>query len=224
MPVSRPLRALFLALLCAGAQAATPAESLAFVRASSEYVEIADSSGIAVDLRYASTNNFTGQNLYGVFNHAYLHRIAAEKLDSAAAALHEIHPDYKLLILDALRPRSVQRLLWSRVKGTDKQKYVADPRTGSTHNYGFAVDITIVDDSGRELDMGTPYDAFTPLAQPVLETKFLALGKLTGQQEQNRLLLRRVMAYAGFIQLPLEWWHFDALPREEVRKRFPVVE
>lgn len=213
-----------LLLLPMGVLARTPADSLNYVSHSSEYVEIRDSDRIAIDLRYATTNNFTGQNLYGSYNRAFLHRRAAEKLDRAAAALHVLHPDYRLLIFDALRPRSVQYRLWDRVKGTEQQKYVANPRGGSIHNYGFAVDLSIADDSGRELDMGTPFDDFTPLAQPRLEESFLAAGKLSEQQVQNRRLLRRVMEDAGFLQLPIEWWHFDALPKEEVRRQFPIVE
>ena len=211
-------------LFMAGACAATVQDSLAYVSASRDFVELKAEGGLAIDLKYASTDNFVGQNLYGVFNKAYLHRIAADKLAQALKNLAAINPRYRLVVYDALRPRSVQYLLWDKVKGTDKQKYVANPRGGSIHNYGFALDISILDELGKALDMGTPLDDFTDLAQPQLEQQFLKAGKLTAQQVNNRLLLRRVMEGAGFIQLPLEWWHYDALPKTELKSRFRIVE
>lgn len=204
--------------------ATSPQESRAFVAASTDYVELAASDTVRIDLRYATANNFVGADIYGAFNHPYLHRTAAEKLTTAAAALAMVKPGYKLVIFDALRPRSVQWLLWQKVSGTEQQIYVANPRTGSIHNYGLAVDLSLLDDHERELDMGTPYDDFTPLAQPRREEQFLREGKLTQTQLDNRRLLRKVMEQAGFIQLPLEWWHFDALPRSEVKKDFSIVE
>jgi len=206
------------------AHATTVGESLQFVSSSPDFLEINISDAVALDLRYATTNNFTGHNLYGVFNRAFLHQLAAAKLARAAANLQAIHPKYKLLIFDALRPRSVQYLLWNKVKGTDQQKYVANPQGGSIHNFGFAVDLSVLDETGKELDMGTAFDDFTPLAQPALEEKFLESGKLTRQQLQNRRLLRKAMEDAGFIQLPLEWWHFDALPKTEVKMNYSIVE
>lgn len=206
------------------AAATSPADSLAHISAVADYAEITPSEGIALDLRYATTNNFMGVDLYGEFNRAFLHRDAAARLQRAALLLSQEHPGYKLLIFDALRPRSVQRLLWERVEGTPQQPYVANPASGSIHNFGFAVDLTIVDEAGNSLDMGTPFDAFEKLAQPRLEAQFLKEGSLTQGQLQNRLLLRRVMTQAGFIQLPLEWWHFDALPKREVRQQYKIVE
>lgn len=206
------------------AYTATIDESIRFITSSSEYVEIRNSDLVLLDLRYATTNNFTGQNLYGNFDHAFLHKEAADKLARAASNLHAVQPDYRLVIFDALRPRSVQYQLWNVVKDTGKQKYVANPKGGSIHNFGFAVDLSIVDGKGKELDMGTPFDDFTDLAQPRLEKKYVSLGKLTQQQLQNRLLLRKVMQDAGFIQLPIEWWHFDALSRVEVKKNYSIVE
>ncbi len=204
--------------------AASVSESLQFVTSSTDYVEIRNSDSVALDLRYATTNNFTGKNLYQTFNRAFLHRIAAAKLERAAALLHAAHPAYKLVIFDALRPRSVQYVLWNVVRGTDQQKYVANPQGGSIHNFGFAVDLSVLDETGKELNMGTPFDDFAPLAQPRLEENFLESGKLTRQQLQNRHLLRHVMEEAGFIPLPIEWWHFDALPKDEIRKKFSIVE
>lgn len=206
------------------ARAATVEESVRFVSSSPDYVEIGAADGVAVDLRYATVNNFTGQDLYGEFDSAFLHKIAAAKLLDAVARLKMISPEYRLVIFDALRPRSVQWMLWEKVVGTAQQKYVANPKGGSIHNYGFAVDISILDGAGRELDMGTPFDDFTPLAQPRYEAKFLKEGRLTKAQIANRRLLRRVMEEAGFNALRLEWWHFNALPRAEVKANYKIIE
>jgi D-alanyl-D-alanine dipeptidase len=194
------------------------------VASSPDFIEILPSPMVAIDLRYGSPNNFVGRNLYGDHVRAYLHRLAAAKLQRAAETLVTLRPGFKLLILDALRPRSVQFILWEKLAGTPEQQYVADPRIGSIHNYGFAVDLTIIDEQGRELDMGTAFDDFTPLAQAKLESQFLAEGALSDAQHQNRLLLRRVMEGAGFIQLPIEWWHYDALPKAEVIGKHLLVE
>lgn len=204
--------------------AATIEESLRYVTASKDYVEIPESAGIAIDLRYATANNFLGQNVYAVFNRVFLHRIAAEKLARAVENLKGTNPKYKLVIFDALRPRSIQHLLWNKVKGTTQEKYVANPKWGSSHNFGLALDLSILDEHGKELDMGTPYDDFTPLAEPRLEQKFLREGKLTIVQINNRRLLRKVMRDAGFVGLAVEWWHFDALPPAEVKMQYRIVE
>lgn len=216
--------ALLASLLIGLACAATVQESARFVAQSRDFVELTAAGGLAIDLKYATTDNFVGQNLYGDFNKAYLHHIAAEKLAQAVKNLQLIHPAYKLVIYDALRPRSVQYVLWDKVKGTDRQKYVANPRHGSIHNFGLAVDLSILDEHGRALDMGTPFDDFTELAQPRLEQAFLKAGKLTPEQISNRMLLRKVMEDAGFIQLPVEWWHYDALPKARVMAEFRIVE
>lgn len=206
------------------AGAATVEESVRFVSSSPDYVELGAADGVAVDLRYATVNNFTGQDLYGDFDRAFLHAVASAKLLKAVEGLMLIEPEYRLVIFDALRPRSVQWMLWEKVVGTDQQKYVANPKGGSIHNFGFAVDLSILDGAGWELDMGTPFDDFTPLAQPRYEEKFLKEGRLTEAQVANRRLLRRVMEEAGFNSLRLEWWHFNALPRAEVKANYKIIE
>ncbi len=199
-------------------------ESLAKVESSSDFVEIKPSSQFLIDLRYASENNFVGKNMYGEFKKAYLHHQAFDKINLAVKKLQSLRKGYRLMIFDALRPRSVQFILWDKVKGTPNEQYVADPLKGSIHNYGLAVDLSIVDEQGKELDMGTPYDTFDRLAQPQLEDQFMKEGKLSQKQLENRKLLRRVMEDAGFIQLPHEWWHYDLYPRAEVKANFTIVE
>jgi D-alanyl-D-alanine dipeptidase len=214
----------FFGLLVSPVCSATVGESMHHVAASPDYVEIGATDGIAVDLRYATANNFVGRNLYGEFDRAFLHRVAAAKLRVAAEGLRRIEPRYRLVIFDALRPRSVQWVLWHQVEGTEQQKYVASPRSGSIRNFGFAVDLSILDRNGVELDMGTPFDDFTPLAQPRYEEKLLKEGRLTEAQIRNRRLLRRVMEEAGFEGLRIEWWHFNALPKAEVKANYRIVE
>ncbi|OQW53755.1 MAG: hypothetical protein A4S09_06830 [Proteobacteria bacterium SG_bin7] len=188
------------------------------------YVNIRKLSGVAVDLRYATTNNFTGVKLYKDLKDPYLQKDAAKKLEAAIKKLSLKKPGWKLLVFDALRPRSVQFQLWEKVRGTSQEKYVANPLIGSLHNFGFAVDLSLQDEYGKEVDMGTPFDSFEDLAQPDLENKYLKLGKLKTSQLNSRKLLREVMTGAGFTQLKHEWWHYDALPLEEVKKQYPIVE
>ncbi len=199
-------------------------ESLNFLESSHDFVELTDGEDFTIDLRYGTTNNFVGQNMYGPFNKAFLHQVAAEKLFKALGFLKSAHPDHRFLIFDALRPRSIQRILWSNVEGTVNEKYIARPEPGSLHNFGFAVDLSILDGAGRELDMGAGFDDFRDIAQPQLEAQFIKNGQLTRLHFHNRMMLRSVMESAGFTQLAHEWWHFDALPKAEVKDRFRVVE
>lgn len=198
--------------------------SLNFVQQNSDFIELFDGDGLRIDLRYASRNNFVGHDMYGPFRQAFLHKIAASKLSDAFRVLRQKHPGYGFVVFDALRPRSVQRVLWDHVKGTDGEGYIANPDNGSLHNFGFAVDLTVMDGAGRELDMGAGYDDFRDIAQPRREQEFFELGQLTETHLRNRKILREAMEGAGFIQLPHEWWHFDALPRNEVRGKFQIVE
>lgn len=189
-----------------------------------EFVNLKSLPFVTVDLRYASTNNFMGKNVYGDFKETFLHQKAFVMLKKASEDLQKQNPGAKLIVFDALRPRSVQRVLFSFVKGTPEEKYVANPDKGSMHNYGFAVDLSILGADGKELDMGTPYDDFTDLSQPQLEEKFFKEGKLNPQQIANRKLLRKVMEDQGFKVLDHEWWHFDALPQTDVRSQYKIVE
>ncbi len=190
----------------------------------SEFKDVATIDGLIVDLRYASENNFTGRNVYGGFRLAYLHEVAHAKLARAVSALTNRDPLLRLLILDALRPRRAQRELFAHVKGTAQQKYVADPDRGSVHCYGFAVDLTLADENGNELDMGTAFDEFVDLAEPRHEERFLNEGRLSPKQFAHRHLLRSVMQTAGFASIEDEWWHFDALPLEKARSEFQIIE
>jgi D-alanyl-D-alanine dipeptidase len=218
------LLCLLLALSALPSGATTTQDSLNFLLKSDDFREITAEDGVVIDLRYASTNNFVGQDMYGPFNRLFLHKRAFDKLKAAIALLKHEHPGYKFIVYDGLRPRSVQYLLWQKVVGTPQEKYVADPKKGSIHNFGMAIDLSVLDEKGHELDMGTGFDSFTPLAEPQLEKDKLASGELTEAQMANRLILRRPMEEAGFKVLPEEWWHFDSLAADIVRKQFTPVE
>ncbi len=179
---------------------------------------------ILVYLAYSTTNNFMGEDVYGDLETCYLRKEVALKLSLAQTILTNKKKGYHLLVYDGLRPKSVQYKMWELVKGTSKQKYVANPETGSIHNYGAAVDLTIADENGMPLDMGTPYDYFGDLAQPRYEEKFLKQGLLTTTQINHRKLLRKIMAEAGFLNINIEWWHFNAFTVQEVKQKFDSVE
>jgi len=180
-------------------------------------------AGIAVDLRYATPDNFVGRDLYSPYDCAWLHRDAAAALERVVAWLRERRPDCTPLVLDALRPQRVQQQLWDALAGTDLQMYLADPKRGSIHSFGMALDVTLVDEAGRELDMGTGFDDMTLLSHPALEARFLASGELTTAQAANRQLLRDAMFQAGFVGINTEWWHFDCGDRNVVRRTFRRV-
>lgn len=199
-------------------------KTLEYVKEHAEFVSLHAIPGVRIDLKYASTDNFMGRDVYGAFKEAFLHREAGAMLGRAVALLQQELPGAQLLVYDALRPRSVQRVLYSFVEGTPQESYVANPDRGSMHNYGCAIDLTVQGPEGNPLDMGTAFDAFDPLSEPKREEQYLAEGKLGREQHRNRLLLRRAMTGAGFIQLPHEWWHYDAFPGDYVRSNFTIVE
>jgi D-alanyl-D-alanine dipeptidase len=194
--------------LCRRNQAFLPLSGLPFVR---------------LDLRYASERNICKRDLYRGEPEAWLHHEAVEALKLSALALSLRRPGWKFRVFDAARPVSVQRQLYTAVAGTPQQAYVADPDHGSAHNYGLAVDVALDDASGREQDFGTPFDDFDPLAQPQLERTFFLQGRLQRPQLTLRRILRACMARGGFKQNPLEWWHFELKPIEQLRGRYPLI-
>ena len=175
-------------------------------------------AGIAVDLRYASSNNFVGRNLYAPLDCAWLHQDAAHALRQAVAWLGQAAPQLQLVVLDALRPHSVQESMWAALAGTGLQLYLADPQRGSIHSYGMAVDVTLLDADGCELPMGTGFDEMVEASHPRQEPEMLALGLLAPEHLANRALLREAMAQGGFVGINTEWWHFDCGDRDAVRR------
>ncbi len=179
---------------------------------------------IAVRLAYATADNFADTVLYTGIRDAWMLIETAAMLSLAQDELERRRPGHRLVVFDAVRPVSVQRALWARVRGTPQARYVADPGVGSLHNYGAAVDLGILDAESRPLDMGTPFDHFGIEAQPRHETRMLAEGRLTAEQVAHRELLRAVMAHGGFRGIPTEWWHFNAFGLAHSREHFPLIE
>lgn len=190
-------------------------------------VNIAEkNSKIMVDIKYATTDNFLGKDVYGSFDKCYLEKNTAEKLLKAQQYLEEIHPDYRLIVYDCARPRSAQQLMWDSIKcpPAEKTKYLSNPRNGSIHNYGCAVDVSIADEMGNPLDMGCSFDFFGPIAYPSMEWHYLQSGELSRQAYDNRQVLRTIMRKAGFFPIQTEWWHFNACTRDYAREHYPIIE
>ena len=180
-------------------------------------------AGIKVDLRYATRNNFEGRVLYEGIDCRWLRREAAAGLADAVAWLAREHAALHLVVLDALRPQRVQEAIWRDVAGTPAALYFANPERGSVHSFGMAVDVTIADAEGHELDMGSAYDAMVLASHPGMEPQQLAAGAIQPEHVAARMILRGAMAAGGFHGIPTEWWHFDHGDRDAVRRNFPRV-
>lgn len=188
-----------------------------------EFRHLTTIAGVAVDLRYATADNFAGRDLYSPLDCAWLHRDAAAALAAASHWLSGQQSGKRLLVLDALRPQRVQEALWAALQGTPLLGYLAPPERGSIHSFGMAVDVTLIDSSGLELDMGTGFDGLSEKSHPALEQQFLASGELTPAHVANRELLRAAMAHGGFHGISHEWWHFDCGDRVQVRRNYARV-
>ena len=152
---------------------------------------------IVLDLRYATTNNFMKTKLYPNINYTFLRKPAAKALKKVQTELNKKGLGVK--IFDAYRPYSVTEKMWEPIKD---DRYAADPKKGSGHNRGVAVDVTIINvKTGEEINMGTGFDNFSDTAHGDFNN--LPLLVL-----QNRLLLKSTMENYGFKVLDTEWWHF----------------
>lgn len=183
-------------------------------------------STLVVDLKYAGTDNFMGQNVYEGMRYAYLQEAVARQLVKSQQYLKEIKPGYSLVIFDAARPRRIQQKMWDalEVSAMEKTKFLSNPARGSVHNFGAAVDVGLVDEKGDLLDMGTPFDYFGEKAHPALEQEMLLAGKLQTAHVENRKLLRRVMWHGGFWGIQTEWWHFNAMTRQQAKEKYKIIE
>lgn len=182
-------------------------------------------STLQVCLKYATPDNLMGEIVYEGITGIWLHPDAAKKLVKAQELLKKENPSYSLLVFDAARPMSVQRIMWNIVRGTDKTNYVSNPaKGGGLHNYGMAVDVTILDAQGKELPMGTPFDFLGKEAHITDEEVLVQEGKITPEERKNRQLLRKIMRQAGFRTILYEWWHFNACSREEARKNYLLID
>lgn len=161
---------------------------------------------VDLSLAYATAENFTGKPIYARAG-AYLHREAALRLEAAVRLAQAL--GLRLKLFDAFRPSEAQWQMW---RHTPDPEFLADPRRGSAHSRGAAVDLTLVDRDGSELEMGTPFDAFTPSSHHA--------SPLVGAEAQrNRALLLGLMTAAGWDFYRNEWWHYQLFDA----RRYPLL-
>ncbi len=161
---------------------------------------------IVLDMRYATTNNFVEEQLYDC-GRCFLRPEAAQAL---AAANKELQAKgYSFKMYDCFRPLPVQQKLWDKFQNPS---YVTPPSKGSMHNRGLAVDLTIVDEKGEELDMGTEFDFFG-------EEAHHTYTKHSKEINQNRKLLKETIEAHGFKGIRTEWWHYSY-----TKKRYELSE
>ena len=159
-------------------------------------------------IAYATPENFTSKPVYARPG-CYLHAAAAERLSRAIVLARPL--GFRFKIFDAFRPLEAQRILWSH---TPDPNFLADPQRGSPHSMGAAVDLTLTDAHGRELDMGTAFDAFTPLSHH-------GSRDVSPEAQRNRALLLGLMTAAGWEFFRNEWWHYQLF---DARARYPVLD
>ena len=159
-------------------------------------------TNLFISLKYATTDNFAGTQFYPKIAKAYLREETAQKLMAANEEFYSL--GYRIKVLDAYRPKRYQYDLREAAKNLNPatQGYIADPDSGSHHNRGASVDITLTDLEGHELDMPTKFDHFGPEAH-------ITYNGCTKQQKANRELLGTIMEKHGFRRIYSEWWHFD---------------
>ena len=191
---------LLVATLVAGCQSTPPRENGMFRDSDLVEVNKVDPT-IRLDIRYAGTNNFLGRRVYSQAR-AFLQRPAADALARANQALRK--QGYGIVVFDGYRPWAVTKLFWDSASAEERRiEFVANPRKGSRHNRGCAVDLTIFDlKAGQQVTMPSEYDEFTERAFPTYTG---------GSAESRRLrdLLRSAMEAQGFTVYEAEWWHFD---------------
>ena len=159
---------------------------------------------VELSLAYATADNITGSPVYGRAD-CYLLEPAAEALLRAIA--QALRLGYRLRLFDALRPTEAQWKLWNF---RPDPEFLADPRRGSPHSRGVAVDLTLIGADGRDLDMGTGFDAFTPLSHH-------GSAGVSPQAQANRLLLMGLMTEAGWDFYRNEWWHYQLFDARRYR-------
>ena len=154
---------------------------------------------VKLDIKYATKENFSGIAVYSQAK-AFARKPVVAAL--AKVQFELLKKGLGLKIFDAYRPYSVTVKFW-KITPVDKKDFVANPKTGSRHNRGCAVDLTLIDlKTGKELEMPTPYDSFAKEASPTYDD-------IPTLQKQNRNLLIAVMEINGFKVIRNEWWHFD---------------
>ncbi len=163
-------------------------------------------SEIIFDLRYTTKNNFTHTILYET-KECLIHKVAYEHLCLAQNIAKKL--GYKLKIFDAYRPVFVQKKLWDALPDPN---FIAPPNKGSPHSRGVAVDLTLVDQKGKELNMGTEFDEFTRLS-------YHGCVDISKKSYENRLLLLGIMTDSGWDFFRNEWWHYQLFNS----KKYPII-
>jgi D-alanyl-D-alanine dipeptidase len=162
----------------------------------SRWTELTLDDGYVIDIKYATKDNFVHEAVYPCAR-MFLRPDVAKALNRVRDKLKK--NDCRLKLFDGYRPRPVQFKLWEKVPNPD---YVANPNEGSMHNRGTAIDLTLTDMYGTELDMGTTYDFFGPQAhQDYTDLSSMILSR--------RQLLKSTMESEGFQSIRTEWWHFS---------------
>ncbi len=165
--------------------------------ADTTFVNLRDySNDFIYEMRYATDNNFLKAKVYDC-SECYLRFKTVKALVKANEKF--MKKGYRIKLFDCYRPLDIQKKMWDIVSNPE---YVADPKKGSIHNRGGAVDMTLVDADGKELDMGTGFDHFGPEAAHAYEN-------LSDEIRQNRKLLRNTMTGLGFRIFESEWWHYN---------------
>jgi D-alanyl-D-alanine dipeptidase len=168
-----------------------------------------DSHDVDIALAYATAGNFTGKPVYRADAGCFLHADAARLLARAVDLARPL--GLRLKVLDAFRPAEAQWLLWNH---SPDPGFLADPRRGSPHSMGAAVDLTLIDaQDGHELDMGTGFDAFTPLSHHGNQ-------QIGVKAQRHRHLLMGIMTTAGWDFYRNEWWHYQLF---NARAHYPVL-
>ena len=166
----------------------------------SDFVRLKDlSSDFVYELKYATPDNFLKQAVYDC-GECYLRKSTAEALVKANEAFKQL--GYRIKLFDCYRPLSVQKKMWKILPGTH---YVANPAKGSKHNRGAAVDLTLVDAQGKELNMGTPFDFFGKEAHHTYTQH-------SKEVLENRKLLKESLDKFNFKSIYSEWWHYEYRP------------
>ena len=166
----------------------------------SDFVRLKDlSSDFVYELKYATPDNFLKQAVYDC-GECYLRKSTAEALVKANEAFKQL--GYRIKLFDCYRPLRVQKKMWKILPGTH---YVANPAKGSKHNRGAAVDLTLVDAQGKELNMGTPFDFFGKEAHHTYTEH-------SKEVLENRKLLKETLNKYNFKSIYSEWWHYEYRP------------
>lgn len=181
---------------------------------------------IVVDLKYASEDNFLAKDMYEGMENAYLQKEVVIMLSKSQQYLRKQYPDYSLVVFDAVRPRHIQQKMWDALELPYEEKigFLSHPEYGSVHNFGAAVDVSIIDNMKNLLHMGTVFDHMGELAHPAREVEMLEQGKLKPVHVKNRKILRETMQQGGFRGIQTEWWHFNAMTRQQAREKYTIIE